>query len=116
MMGLLNSGNLKVFDLQQKLNDEFLITFGEAFVNEGSNEYFAKEKALYNKEDSTSQQGLDYIFVANESENCIDKSSLQFVELKRKEFFVEGKPYTQLSDHFGVELKLKVYNLSLIHI
>ena len=126
MMALLNSGKLIVDDLQLEVLNKHLVTYGESEHNRETNKFKSKELALTDEVDQMSEQGLDYIMIANyyNSENDKDlegykrgssfikqnKSNVQISKLKKQEFYVENKKYSQLSDHLGIELNLLLKN------
>ena len=126
MMALLNSGKLIVDDLQLEVLNKHLVTYGESEHNRETDEFKSKEFALTDKIDQMSEQGLDYIMVANYYDSQNDPESqgykrgssfikqnttnIQISKLKKQEFYVKDKKYSQLSDHLGIELNLLLKN------
>ena len=126
MMALLNSGKLIVDDLQLEVLNKHLVTYGESQKNRETNEFESKEFALTDSIDQMSEQGLDYIMVANYNDSQKDlesqdfrrgssfikqnSSNVKISKLKKIEFYVQNKPYSQLSDHLGIELNLLLKN------
>jgi hypothetical protein len=121
MMALLNSGKLLIDDLQIEMLNSHLVTYGESETNRNTNEIETKESALTDPIDQMSEQGLDYIMIANyydekdmENRNTEkggsyirqNNSNIRISKLERQEFYVKDKKYTQLSDHLGVEVCL----------
>jgi hypothetical protein len=121
MMSLLNSGKLLIDDLQIEILNDHLVTYGESETNRNTNEIQTKERALTHPIDQMSQQGLDYVMVANyynEKDQERDEnekggsylkqnnSNIRISKLERQEFYVKDKKYTQLSDHLGIEVSL----------
>lgn len=108
MMALLNSGRMRIFDVQKDLFNKFFVTFGEAHKDEKSGEYFSKEKTLYAKHDQMSHQGLDYIMVGLPFSSDLEDLPVEILRMKKREFLVESRPYRQMSDHLGLELVFRI--------
>ena len=108
MMALLNSGRLKFFDLQQEIKNDFFITFGEAFYNEETGEVYSKDKVLYGEYGRFAQDGLDYMMVAKPKSKEVSNSLIEIQDIKKEEFFIDNKPYAHLSDHFAIDLLLRI--------
>ena len=123
MMALLNSGRLMVDDLQVEVLDNKLVTYGESATDRETNKVRTRETALTDAGDQMSEQGLDYIMVANHfppndleagdfdkgySYNKQNLSKLRISHINRREFYVQKKKYTQLSDHLRVEAILNL--------
>ena len=122
MMALLNSGKLLIDDLQIEMLNNHIVTYGESQTNRNTNEIETKETALTDPIDQMSEQGLDYIMVANyyeekdmENRNTEkggsyirqNNSNIRISKLERQEFYVKDKKYTQISDHLGIEVCLE---------
>ena len=106
-------------------NDKFPVTYGDCFTCE-KGLLNAKEQILTHLIDQTSQQCLDFIFelkrkyevsletdliTLDESQetlkNCGLEIKYEVSEATVNSFEIQGKIFTQLSDHHGVEFEIK---------
>ena len=120
LMSILNSGKLRVDDIYYKINKYHPVTYGEFETNETFKTTSSKEITLTDLSDQKSEQNLDYIFILNDKKmfgnnkehGCVvqrqQSEDITIESIAKKGFYVQNKKYTQLSDHLGIEIVLKV--------
>eukprot|EP00741_Cyanophora_paradoxa_P009625 tig00001542_g9323.t1 len=114
MLSMLDAGGKRIRDLVKECNGGVHpITMGDVDANGEP-----RERVLTAGYDLRSQQRLDYIFYLPPIKTPEDPNPRSFAEpvpgtAKVAPFYVKGRKFTQLSDHYGVECQLQVSPLPL---
>lgn len=110
---------------QEAQQKEHPITYADSIMNENG-DLVPKETVLTHKDDLCSNQSLDYIFHLNpkallkklgcseKGEGANREGKLQIVKgsAKVEPFMIGSKTFTQLSDHYGISVRLKYKDTS----
>lgn len=92
LIGIIST-SLKITDILREKYGESPSTFGR--IGENGE---ALEKVLTKEDQTKWDEGLDHILVGGTSKVSVDWNSV-----KVEPFFTPGQPFTQISDHAGVQ-------------
>ena len=117
-MAILNSGTLRFDNLFYCKNKKIEATYGPAMIDTTTGKTLALNTALVDPVNSMSEQCLDYFFLVQPEKLCCgskstdealkvqNSTSVRLEDVKIRHFEVDGFPFTQLSDHSGLEVNL----------
>ncbi len=103
---LLNSTELVVTDLLRESYGHHPSTYGDAYLCSVNETWRPKETVLTAPVDHCTKMCIDYLVLLSPRDH--DTNNLRIVDKSTKveEFFVLGKPYSHLSDHYGISTVL----------
>ena len=106
---LLESTNLVVTDLLHESYGHHPSTYGDAYLCSVNESWRPKETVLTAPVDHCTKMCIDYLVLLRpHDEEYNKKLKIMDRSTKVEEFFVLGKPYSHLSDHYGISTVLDV--------